>query len=115
VLFGLVRNRFKAGIHRVIYPRVADQLRLTIWQEFCIEDQIEHLFEQDNNAQLLPSGADVMLVNQPNSQAISVLPDGETSLDFMKRVESRRSLSMSKSLRSDIRVSPKSTHQRNKK
>ncbi len=58
-------------------------------------------------------GAEVILANQPNSQATSVLPGNETSLDFMKRIEPRRGLSMSKSLRSDIRVSTKSTHQRN--
>ena len=29
----LTGNRFKAGIHRVVYPRVAHQTRLTIWQE----------------------------------------------------------------------------------
>ncbi|CAF0760728.1 unnamed protein product [Rotaria sordida] len=99
----LTGNRFKSGIHRVIYPRTIHQTRLTIWQEICTEDQIKQLFEQHNNVQLLPANAEVILVNQPNSLPMNVLPDGETSQAFMKRVESRRGLSMSKSLSSDIR------------
>ncbi|CAF0782026.1 unnamed protein product [Rotaria sordida] len=91
----LTGNRFKSGIHRVIYPRTIHQARLTIWQEICTEDQIKQLFEQHNNVQLLPANAEVILVNQPNSLPMNVLPDGETSQAFMKRVESRRGLSMS--------------------
>lgn len=107
------QNRFKSGIHRVVYPRIPHQARLTIWQEACTEGQIKQLFEKDNNAQRLPSGAEVMLANQPNSKPMSVLPGGENSLAFMKRVESQRGLSMSKSRRSYISVQPESIDQTN--
>jgi hypothetical protein len=109
----LTGNRFKSGIHRVAYPRIPHQQRLTIWQEVCTESQIKQLFEQDNNAQRLPSGAEVILANQPNSKPMSVLLGGETPVAFMKRVESRRGLSLSKSGRSDIRVRSKPDYQAN--
>jgi len=109
----LSENRFKSGIHRVVYPRIPHQARLTIWQEVCTEGQIKQLFEKDNNAQRLPSGAEVMLANQPNSKPMSVLPGGETPLAFMNRVESQRGLSMSKSALPYISVHPKSVHQTN--
>ncbi|CAF0782763.1 unnamed protein product [Rotaria sp. Silwood1] len=100
----LTGNRFKSGIHRVIYPRTPHQARLTIWQEVCTEDQIKQLFEQNNNVQLLPADAKIILANQPDSLPMNVLPGGETPHAFMKRVESRRGLSMSKSVGSDIRL-----------
>ncbi|CAF2139774.1 unnamed protein product [Rotaria magnacalcarata] len=98
----LTSNRFKSGIHRVIYPRTVQQPRLTIWQEICTEGQIQQLFEENNNVQILPAGAEVLLANQPNSIPMTVLPGGETPHNFMHRVESTRGLSMSKSLRSDM-------------
>ncbi len=54
-----------------------------------------------------------MLANQPDSKPMSVLPGGETPLDFMNRVESLRGLSISKSRPSDISVYPKSVDQTN--
>ena len=39
----LTQNRFKSGIHRVVYPRIPHQSRLTIWQEICTVTQIETL------------------------------------------------------------------------
>ncbi|CAF2710623.1 unnamed protein product [Rotaria sp. Silwood2] len=90
----LTGNRFKSGIHRVIYPRTAHQARLTVWQEVCTEGQIKQLFEQNNNVELLPADAEVILANQPDSLPMSVLPGGETPHAFMKRVESRRGLAM---------------------
>jgi isopenicillin N synthase-like dioxygenase len=109
----LTNNRFKAGIHRVVYPRVVHQARVTIWQEVCTESQIKQLFEQETNAQRLPDGAQVMLENQPNSKPMNVLPGGETRTEFMRRVESNRGLSMSKSGGSHIQVFQKPTHQTN--
>lgn len=109
----LTENRFKAGIHRVIYPCTPHQTRLTIWQEVCTESQIKQLLEQGNNVQRLPPGAKVMLANQPNSKPMRVLPGGETPRAFMKRVESERGLSLSKSSKSDIRVFPKALQQTN--
>jgi hypothetical protein len=104
----LTRNRFKSGIHRVVYPRTVHQPRLTIWQEVCTEEQIKQLFEKDNNVQDLPSGAEVILANQPNSISMNVLAGGETRNGFMNRVESLRGISMSKSRSSDIRINPES-------
>lgn len=99
----LTNNRFKAGIHRVIYPRTANQARITIWQEVCTEGQVKQLFEQNNNVQRLPENATVTLQNQPNSRPMRILPGGETPHQLMLRVESNRGLSMSKSAPHDIR------------
>jgi isopenicillin N synthase-like dioxygenase len=109
----LTGNRFKAGIHRVVYPRVVHQARVTIWQEVCTESQIKQLLEQDNHAQRLPDGAEVMLANQPDSKPMNVLPGGETRMEFMRRVETSRGLSMSESGRRDLRISNRSTPQPN--
>ena len=100
----LTNNRLKAGIHRVVYPRVNHQPRLTIWQEVCTESQIKQLFEQKANVQRLPEGTQVVLENQPDSRPMSVLPGGESQAQFMRRVESNRGLSMSKSAPTHIRV-----------
>ena len=102
----LTNNRFKAGIHRVVYPRVAHQPRITIWQEICTEEQIKQLFERETHAQRLPAGAQVTLENQPNSKPMNVLPGGESRTEFMRRVESNRGLSMSKSGGYHLRVAP---------
>jgi isopenicillin N synthase-like dioxygenase len=108
----LTGNRLKSGIHRVVYPRTAHQVRTTIWQEVCTEDQIKQLLEQNNNVQRLPSGAQVTLSNQPNSIPMNVLPGGETPHDFMMRVDDLRGLSMSKTIRKNIVLSRPTDHKK---
>ena len=100
----LTKNRFKSGIHRVVYPRTAHQPRLTIWQEVCTEDQIQQLLERNDNVKHLPPGAQVTLMNQLNSVPMIVLPDGENRVDFMKRVESQRGIPRTKYLPSDMLI-----------
>ncbi|CAF2377715.1 unnamed protein product [Rotaria sp. Silwood2] len=160
-------NQFKCGIHRVVYPRIPHQARLTVWQEVCTKTQIDTLLksngdlvlmsgkdaicidtlsnsvplqvqygeefsndlmnhvenehdlsktrlncdcarlqnsndndqytEKNSNLKLLPGGASVTMTNQPNSEPLQVESNGETLNHFMKRVESERGLSMSKS------------------
>lgn len=116
----LTQNRFKTGIHRVIYPRVPYTSRLTIWQEICTMSQIETSLEnnlsmnksghdhvkkivnsnnnqQQSNSNYLPAGAAVTMTNQPDSKPFLILSRGETLNNFMKRVEDERGLSVSKS------------------
>ena len=114
----LTENRFKSGIHRVVYPRRPHTSRLTIWQEVCTVAQIETLLPQDNvrssdklsndfikpfehpsiqHNNFLPAGASVTMTNQPNSEPFLILSRDETLTGFMKQVEDKRGLSMSKS------------------
>ncbi|CAF0978103.1 unnamed protein product [Adineta steineri] len=98
----LTENRLKSGIHRVVYPRIIHQARLTIWQEVCTTAQIQRLVEKDSNTQYLPANAQVTLVNQPDSVPMNILAGGETVNDFMKRIEFDRGLSESKSMPMDM-------------
>ena len=93
----MTQNGFKAGIHRVIYPRTQHKPRLTVWQEVCTVEQIETVLQPDDNPILLPGHRAVQLVNQSKSKPLRVRPDGEKMSAFMKRVEIERGLSMSKS------------------
>ena len=138
-------KRFKSGIHRVVYPRVPHQPRLTIWQEVCTVAQVDPLLNPDehttdnvmnrmedergfptnkygrqnvrpapsnrapqdrrerNSANSLPGGAFVTMTNQPNSMPLQVQHGGETVHKLMKRVEHDRGISMSKSGRRYVR------------
>lgn len=109
----LTENRFKAGIHRVIYPRMPHQARLTVWQEVCTTSQIQQLFHQQIQMQTLPHDAQVTLANQPGSKPMVVRPDGETRHAFMRRMEGERGISASKSSRSHFRVSSPPVSQTN--
>jgi hypothetical protein len=94
----LTENRFKSGIHRVVYPRIPHQSRLTIWQEVCTEAQIKLSVQQDGKDILIPGGTVIQMSNQPNSRPLRVQTGGESVDEFMKRVERRRGLSLSKSV-----------------
>ena len=85
-------NRLKPGIHQVLYPRKA-KTRLTIWYEVCTIEQIQNLSNEKQNERM--AAGNVTFPNLPGSAPIAVLP-GETKLDFLRRVEIGRGLSMSK-------------------
>ena len=93
----LTHNTFKTGIHRIIYPQLEHQTRLTIWQEIPTKNQIETIFKQNDQSLVLPENTTVEMTNQPNSLPLKILPGGETMNDFLKRIESERGLAMSKS------------------
>jgi isopenicillin N synthase-like dioxygenase len=99
----LTQNRFKSGIHRVVYPRIPHRSRLTIWQEVCTVDQIEPLLQRDDKPIVMPENTAIQMVNQPNSMPLRVRPGGETLNDFMNRVEDERGLSVSKSGRRHVK------------
>ena len=102
----LTGNRLKAGIHRVIYPRMAHHARLTIWQEVCTNSQLQQLSQHAAQTLLLQPGVQVTLANQPGSKPIAVLPGGENQHDFMRRMEGERGISLSKLAPSDLRIYP---------
>jgi len=93
----LTENRFKSGIHRVVYPRIPHQSRLTIWQEVCTEAQIKLSVQQDGKDICIPGGIVIQMSNQPNSRPLRVRTGGESIDEFMKKIERRRGLSASKS------------------
>lgn len=99
----LSENRFKAAIYRIIYPRTPYQIRLTICQEVCTENQIKQLLQYDRTIQRLPTRTKGTLRNQSNSKPMTTLPNGET----------QRHLSKSRSNRSDMKVYPKSIEKPN--
>ena len=109
----LTGNRFKAGIHRVTYPRMPHQARLTIWQEVCTKSQIQQLFSQQIQMQPLLRDTQVMLANQPDSKPMIVRPGGETRHEFMRRMEGERGISSSKSGIPYFRVSSPPASQTN--
>ncbi|CAF0981067.1 unnamed protein product [Didymodactylos carnosus] len=86
-------NRLKPGIHRVVYPQESNQ-RLTIWYELCTIEQLKSMSITGKHEKMAPGT--VVFDNLPGSEPIRVLPD-ESKLDFLKRIESSRGLSMSKS------------------
>ena len=88
----ITNNRLKPGIHRVIYP-VEQERRLTIWYELCTTQQLENLSDK-NKTEPMPGGT-VMFDGLLDAGPIKVL-EGETRLQFLKRIEMSRGLSMSK-------------------
>jgi hypothetical protein len=93
----LTQDHFKTGIHRVVYPRIPHQSRLTIWQEICTQSQIETLIPTNEKSIVIPDNTAIQLVNQPNSIPLHVQSGGETLNHFLNRVEDERGISMSKS------------------
>ena len=89
----LTENRLKPGIHRVVYPQKGNT-RLTMWYEVCTIEQLRNLRAERQN-EVMAAGT-VTFPNLPGSAPIAVQP-GETKLDFLRRVEMGRGLSMSKS------------------
>ncbi|CAF0857680.1 unnamed protein product [Adineta ricciae] len=87
-------NRLKAGIHRVVYPQTAG-IRLTMWYEVCTVEQLKNLSSKKQN-EVMAAG-NVVFRNLPGSKPIAVR-NGETRLEFLRRVEMARGLSMSKSV-----------------
>ncbi|CAF1138032.1 unnamed protein product [Didymodactylos carnosus] len=92
----LTQNRFKSGIHRVVYPCISHKSRLTIWQEVCTMAQIKTLLQQDDNPILMPDSTEIRMSNQPNPVPLHIGPGGETLNDFLTPVEDEDDLSMSK-------------------
>lgn len=88
----ITNNRLKPGIHRVIYPDVSKR-RLTIWYEVCTTEQLESLSGK-KKTEPMPEGT-VVFDGLPTTKPINVLP-GENRLDFLKRIEMSRGLSVSK-------------------
>ncbi|CAF3689371.1 unnamed protein product [Adineta steineri] len=86
------QNRLKPGIHRVIYPH-EPKCRLTIWYELCTTEQLRNISGKQKNAQMREGF--VSFGNLPESAPIAVLP-GESKLDFLKRIEMGRGLSLTK-------------------
>ncbi|CAF1161141.1 unnamed protein product [Adineta steineri] len=89
----VTQNRLKPGIHRVIYPQKAER-RLTVWYEVCTITQLKNLSDEKQN-KIMADGS-VTFDNLPGSDPITVR-SGETKLEFLRRVEMARGLSMSKS------------------
>ncbi|CAF3229435.1 unnamed protein product, partial [Rotaria sp. Silwood2] len=67
--------------------------RLTIWYEVCTTEQLKNI-RTDKKHELMANGT-VTLASLSRSAPITVLP-GETTLRFVKRVETAHGLSMSK-------------------
>ena len=88
----VTQNRLKPGIHRVIYPKKWKR-RLTIWYEVCTIEQLRGISVEKKDEVML--NGTVTFENIPGLAPITVLP-GEKRLDFLKRVEGARGLSMSK-------------------
>jgi len=88
----VTNNRLKPGIHRVIYPK-KKQPRLTMWFEVCTIEQLRNINEE--NADETMQSGDVTFDGLLNASPIRVLP-GEKKLDFLRRIEMARGLSMSK-------------------
>jgi len=81
------KKGLKAGIHRVVYPRVAAP-RLTMWYEVCT---VKQATEPDQTY----LNGDVTVPNMPGSKPIKV-KNGETNLDILKKIERTRGVPMSK-------------------
>lgn len=62
----LTQNRFKSGIHRVVYPHIPHTPRLTIWQEVCTMSQIETLLQQNEKPIVIPNNTTIQMTNQSN-------------------------------------------------
>lgn len=92
----LTNNRFKSGIHRVVYPQAALKPRLTIWQEVCTVEQIAPLLHANDSQAFIPEGVDIQLTNQPGSRPLRVKAGGENRNVIMKRIEHDRGISVSK-------------------
>ncbi|CAF0864657.1 unnamed protein product [Rotaria sordida] len=92
----LTKNRFKSGIHRVVYPDVIHKSRLTIWQEICTKAQIDPLISKKDNSIFIPNNTNIRMINQPNSVPLRIRSGGENLNNFMRRVENDRGLSISK-------------------
>ncbi|CAF2737020.1 unnamed protein product [Rotaria sp. Silwood2] len=92
----LTKNRFKSGIHRVVYPHMIHKPRLTIWQEICTKAQIDPLLSKKDDLICIPNNTNIHMINQPNSVPLRVRSGGEKLNNFMKRVENERGLSISK-------------------
>ncbi|CAF1082724.1 unnamed protein product [Adineta ricciae] len=92
----LTEDRFKTGIHRVVYPKKRNQARLTIWQEVCTNAQVDSILENDDTPLVLPENTQIQIANQPNSEPLVISARNETLNTVMKRVENERGLSMSK-------------------
>ncbi|CAF1077308.1 unnamed protein product [Adineta ricciae] len=94
----LTENHFKAGIHRVVYPRTPHQSRIAIWLEVCTESQIELSLKQENEEDsLIPGGTIIQMDNQPGSLPVRARFGGERVRRFLRRMERERGLSLSKS------------------
>jgi hypothetical protein len=87
----LTQNRFKSGIHRVVYPRIPHTSRLTIWQEVCTVTQIETLLPQKEKHVVISDSTTNQMMPQPKSVTRYVRPDG------MRPLEDERGISKSKS------------------
>ncbi|CAF4915046.1 unnamed protein product [Rotaria sp. Silwood1] len=65
-------NRFKSGIHRVVYPRISHRARLTIWQEVCTKTQIETLLKPNDDFALMSDKDDICINNLSTSVPLRV-------------------------------------------
>ncbi|CAF1223317.1 unnamed protein product [Adineta ricciae] len=88
----ITKNRLKAGIHRVIYPRESKR-RLTVWYEICTTQQLKDISDKKTNE--IMAGGMVTFNNLPGAAPIPVLRN-ERRLDFLMRFEQSHGLTMTK-------------------
>lgn len=83
-------GKWKAGIHRVIYPATSGS-RLTMWYEMCTVDQVNG----PDDAAAVPEG-EIQLPNIKGPGSMMLTMKGDTQTDVLRRIERKRGLPMSK-------------------
>ncbi|CAF3831641.1 unnamed protein product [Rotaria sordida] len=79
-------NRFKSGIHRVVYPRIPHQARLTIWQEVCTKTQIDTLLKPNDDFVFISDKDAIRINNLSNSVSLQVQYGEQALNSFINHV-----------------------------